>query len=556
MVSNLLILTTLGFVATIAAFPRQNIPTVDHKSSQTHVLLNGNYQQKGSTIRQVNFEAEEWIGYVSCDFTGQGAECDLSLHEEGQRIDINQHEPNMEVLQSCFGDQHSIGLKIHNFSYSDVQDYTCLSINGESWTTDSGWLWSYPDMDAYVPDSARAGDRIAFTCRSYAGTPLYWVLPGAASNRGNILIASTDNGINSTSILTFDLLESDNYGTFWCCAEMTSGQETLTPCTLYNVAFNKVVDVAHFEFYPANSPNWEIICQFQGYPDPGNVVWEQCESSNDRCKSFESSEEANVLSHLVTSNVTIPPTEDYYYSCSATNNFGTTKQMFYPITDNFSPLTSINYKTFYYSTDGFAFRISCTVTANPFPDMFWTMQNFWAQSNGSITIYPDQTGKYQVINSITGLNTYDSTLIIQPYDFELDHATFACFAVNSYGTGATETQAELGPTDVSLYVCGGNYHILREIVETVFIYSGFPPPKYDITVTADNNIDYQLNEHYENATGINVVTVSLQLSNDNPHVQIKASAFFPYVLFTNEQTVDIYLTANAPTTPAHLPYCN
>lgn len=214
-----------------------------------------------------------WVGTFGCHFYGE-SNCNMSIHVEGRRIDVNDHSPYENVLVSCSSSDTLIIYTINNFTYEDVQDYYCLQdITREQ---NHSWLLPYPEL--VVKGIEILGGQVHLTCTSVVGAPLYWVLPGREVDNDDVVISDNFiDGNNVSSEATFQLHARDNYAEYKCCIQTNSNQFTETPCASYTFKLDDSLKlISTYENYRNDVMIMDCVFRSNPTPDPNDLRWLQC----------------------------------------------------------------------------------------------------------------------------------------------------------------------------------------------------------------------------------------------------------------------------------------
>ncbi|GAB6030581.1 hypothetical protein CHUAL_007442 [Chamberlinius hualienensis] len=473
------------------------------------------------------YSGNEWLGNVRCTFYNQD-DCDLSIHVNGRRIDSTTFNANEDVLISCLTALPTFQFIIHGFSYSDIGDYTCL----EDTTKDLGsvWLSAAPIIEA--SGTFTHGQPATLTCNAPLDSPIYWILPGSASDHQSAVIVDSSNSQNASSTLTFTLGDSDHFAAYNCCIGLKDGQPPSPACTSYTVVDEESIgEVITTGDYSALQLQFTVDVRSTPLVDASTVVWQSC-VVQELCTvltRFNYDVNDDPSNHRLTSQLHIfdDGLATFYTfsvdtidgSAQRTATFPLKRGSYYPQLTN--QLTTVYYNEVDQTNTAV---MKFVIDADPAPTVTWTKQQTRKESLGSETITTG--GKYATTLTQNSATQWVATLAVSSFDFAEDDAIYTITAENDYGANHGSADATVGPNSLSF---NANTNSTAQYSYTCQ-FEEFPfPPTYEINIVAPYPYSYTVvDTTSDQKLAQTAVTVEVGLDSQNTYFQITCTAFNPY----------------------------
>ncbi|GAB6030585.1 hypothetical protein CHUAL_007446 [Chamberlinius hualienensis] len=454
---------------------------------------------------EVDYQNGHWVGNVVCHFINE-SKCALSFHSQGRRIDVDTSRDKENVFVSCLTSNSSIALRITNVTYDDIQDYACL--NDVTQVSDHSFLDGNPILE--LEGIAQVGALIRLTCNSYVGAPLYWILPGSPQDHKDITITNSSNVVNSSTTAVFTLNNNDNFAEYRCCIKSKNNQPTGFSCASHTFIFGDVQLISTSANFITSS-KMIMTCIYSGpnVPDYKKIDWQQCTSSSSCYTISSSSYYINTIDELKL-NTTLQYSYSSSYPIYKCRYNGATSYTFNVNIGAYSPNVVSSGKEIYYSNDGYAVVLECSIDANPQPSITWIKTDALNFANGSQVI--TNGGNYTIVTDQVSANNWKSVLTIFPYDINTHNSIYTCVAKNTLGQQSTEMNTNEGPAEVDLkLVWQTSLPNRRSVITAMCTFKTFPfSHNYDIIVTTVNNTTLTLTENYVSEFFFTSVAISFQ----------------------------------------------
>ncbi|GAB6030582.1 hypothetical protein CHUAL_007443 [Chamberlinius hualienensis] len=476
----------------------------------------------------VGFVGGEWLANFKCDFSFE-PDCSLSVHANGRRIDGANHAENEEIFLSCISSSVAIDYVIHGFLYSDIQDYSCLHDTRQD--LNSAWLTPSPIIE--TTGEIVHGQPASFTCNAPSGTPVFWILPGPTSDHQSAVVTNTDNGVNSTSTLTFTVQDSDHFSTYNCCIGIKDNQPPYSSsCSSYTISDSEKIGIVSTTA-DYDTLRYKMTAEVKSYPlpDPITVKWQQCvtEGQCGDVDSFYYTVDSDLERFTVSSHFEILQDSTYTSYTFQIDNSDKSAQYnatFVTKFNDFSPrILQQPSQIFVNPDDGStAVTMKFIVEANPQPTLSFFKQNINSQSLGREPISTD--GHYAIDITQSEINQWIATVLINPYNVD-DNAIYIVEGENVNGASQFNSDTTYGPVV-------GSLSLTRDLNATGYAFdcsfNAFPnPSKYEINVVAPYSTDYTIaSETFDPLYEKTSVKINVSSDAQNTFFQIICSAYHPY----------------------------